>query len=67
MKLDISFFNSEPLELAQKLLGKVLRVKYRNLWLSAMIIETEAYYLTEKGSHSSLGLTEKRRPLFMPA
>jgi len=35
--------------------------------LSARIIETEAYYLEEKGSHASLGYTEKRKALFMPA
>ncbi|MDV3444008.1 DNA-3-methyladenine glycosylase, partial [Pseudomonas otitidis] len=34
-------------------------------WLSARIIETEAYYLAEKGSHASLGYTEKRRALFL--
>jgi len=51
---------------ARELLGKVLRHKYAGTWLSAMIIETEAYYLNEKGSHSSLGYTEKRKALFMP-
>jgi DNA-3-methyladenine glycosylase len=35
------------------------------MWLSARIIETEAYYLDEKGSHSSLGFTEKRKAMFM--
>ena len=29
------------------------------------IIETEAYYITERGSHASLGFTEKRKALFM--
>ncbi len=35
------------------------------LWLSARIIETEAYYVAEKGSHASLGYTEKRKALFL--
>lgn len=67
----VSFFNREPLALAQALIGKVLRHRIQHpahgpVWLSAMIIETEAYYLDEKGSHSSLGLTESRRAMFMP-
>jgi len=62
-----SFFNCDACLLAQKLLGKIIRRKYREHWLSARIIETEAYYLDEKGSHASLGYTEKRKALFMPA
>lgn len=37
------------------------------IWLSAQIIETEAYYIHDKASHASLGFTEKRKALFMPA
>ncbi len=64
------FFNKEPIDLAISLLGKVMRRKVIHpklgaLWLSARIIETEAYYVTEKGSHSSLGFTEKRKAMFM--
>lgn len=61
-----SFFNRDAQEVAKALLGKVIRVKYDNLWLSAMIIETEAYYKEDKASHASLGYTEKRKALFMP-
>lgn len=64
--LPSSFFNRDPLSVAQDLLGKVLKAKYHNLWLSAMIIETEAYHLWDKASHSYLGYTEKRKALFMP-
>lgn len=69
--LSNNFFNQDALSLAKSLLGKVLRVKYqchtqKNYWLSAQIIETEAYELHEKGSHSSLGYTPKRSALFMP-
>lgn len=49
------------------LLGKVMRKRHGKHILSAMIIETECYYLTDKGSHASLGYTEKRKPLFMSA
>ena len=62
-----SFFNRDPQIVAQALLGKVLRVKSGSFLLSARIIETEAYYLVDKASHASLGYTEKRKALFMPA
>ncbi|HLD16198.1 MAG TPA: DNA-3-methyladenine glycosylase [Coxiellaceae bacterium] len=62
-----SFFNRDAQVVAKSLLGKVLRVKYKNHWLAAQIIETEAYYRREKASHSSLGHTESRRAMFMPA
>ncbi len=48
------------------LLGKVLAHQVDGVWLKATIVETEAYYLTEKGSHASLGYTDKRKALFMP-
>src|SRR5690606_41305119 len=60
-----SFFDRDPAQLARELLGKVIRRRLDGLWLSARIIETEAYYLAEKGSHASLGYTVKRHPLFV--
>lgn len=63
--LPASFFDRDARLLARELLGKVIRHKQGALWLSARIIETEAYYLSEKGSHASLGYTHKRRALFM--
>ncbi len=68
--LPVTFFDQEPLDLAKALIGKVLRHRVEHpelgrVWLSASIIETEAYYRSEKGSHSSLGYTEKRRAMFM--
>ncbi|MBO6565114.1 MAG: DNA-3-methyladenine glycosylase [Pseudomonadales bacterium] len=70
MMVSPDFFDLEPLDLAQRLIGKVLRHRihhplHGDIWLSARIIETEAYYLSERGSHSSLGYTEKRRAMFM--
>ncbi len=70
--LDTTFFDQDPLKLANALLGKVIRhkVEYpidsrQYHWLSARIIETEAYFLNDKASHSSLGFTEKRKAMFM--
>jgi DNA-3-methyladenine glycosylase len=60
-----AFFNRDACQVARELIGKVIRRKLGRLWLSARIIETEAYYLEEKGSHASLGYTHKRRALFM--
>ncbi len=62
-----NFFNRDAMIVAKSLLGKILRVKHDDIWFSAMIIETEAYYLNDKASHASLGYTEKRKALFMPA
>ena len=66
MILNTDFYNCDAAILAQKLLGKVIRHNVNKQWLAARIIETEAYYLHEKGSHASLGYTEKRKALFMP-
>lgn len=64
--LDAKFFNRDTCLVARQLLGKVICRKYQGIWLRARIIETEAYYTEEKGSHASLGYTEKRKALFMP-
>ena len=61
------FFQRDSRELAVRLLGKVIRHYHQGHWLSARIIETEAYLREEKGSHASLGLTQSRRALFMEA
>ena len=61
-----AFFNRDACTVAQSLLGIIIRHKYHGKWLAARIIETEAYYLKEKGSHASLGETPKRKALFMP-
>lgn len=63
--LPAGFFDRDARLLARELLGKVIRHRDGERWLSARIIETEAYYGAEKGSHASLGYTEKRRALFL--
>lgn len=65
--LSKDFFDCDPIQVAKRLLGKVIRVRRENLLLSVRIIETEAYCLNDKASHASLGYTEKRKALFMPA
>ncbi len=60
-----SFFERAPETVAQMLVGKVIRRRYRGRWLSAAIVEAEAYLLTDKGSHASLGRTPSREAVFM--
>ena len=64
--LETHFFDHNATTVAKSLLGKIIRRRYQNCWLACRIIETEAYYQKEKGSHSSLGVTEKRKAMFMP-
>jgi DNA-3-methyladenine glycosylase len=59
------FFERDAQHLARALLGKIIRHRQGPYWLAARIIETEAYYFDEKGSHASLGYTEKRKALFL--
>ncbi len=65
MMLPDAFFDRDAQLLARDLLGKVIRHRVNGLWLSARIIETEAYYIADKGSHASLGFTQKRKALFL--
>jgi len=62
--ISTDFFNHDAQIVARELLDKIIRHRVGGLWLSARIIETESYYLEEKGSHAWLGYTEKRRALF---
>ncbi len=64
--LQKNFYDLDTCKVAQDLLGKVIYKKHKSMWLSARIIETEAYYKREKGSHASLGFTLNRKALFMP-
>lgn len=66
MMLDDTFFDRDALMVARDLIGKVLRRRYRGLWLAASIVEAEAYFRRERGSHASLGRTPSREALFMP-
>lgn len=61
-----AFFARPATVVALELLGKVVRRRLDGLWLSARIVECEAYELRERASHASLGRTPSREPLFMP-
>jgi DNA-3-methyladenine glycosylase len=65
--LGAAFFNRDPQTVAKDLVGKILRRRIGASWLSVQIVESEAYYIRERGSHASLGRTPSREALFMPA
>jgi len=62
-----AFFARDACAVARELVGAVVRRRVGDLWLSARIVEAEAYYRDEKGSHSWLGRTPSREPMFAPA
>ena len=64
--IDEDFFDQPPVDLARALVGKVLRRRLGDLWLAARIVEAEAYAIHERASHSSLGRTPSREPMFAP-
>jgi len=67
MRIEQTFYDRDACTVARSLIGKIIQHKYQDIWLKARIIEAEAYYINEKGSHSSLGKTAKRLAMFMPA
>jgi DNA-3-methyladenine glycosylase len=60
--IDRAFFDRPVLEVAPDLLGCVLR----HGDTSGVIVETEAYHLSEPAAHSFNGLTPRNRTLFGP-
>jgi len=64
--LPANFFDRPSPVVAKNLVGKVLRRRHGPLWLAAAIVETEAYG-ADKGSHSFLGRTPSREPMWAPA
>jgi DNA-3-methyladenine glycosylase len=67
-RLGKAFFNRSPQVVARMLLGKVLRHKYRQTWLSGRIVEVEAYLgLDDPASHAFIGETKRSRILYGPS
>ena len=65
--LGTDFSNRDASLVAREILGKLLCHKVAGIWRRVRIIEAEAYYIHDKASHASLGLTESRKALFMAA
>lgn len=62
MPLSAEFYARPVLEVAPDLLGCVVR----HGGTSGVIVETEAYHLSEAACHAYVGLTERTEPLFGP-
>ena len=62
---DPGFFDRDALTVARDLIGIELRRCWQGEWLTAAVVEAEAYYQSERGSHASLGRTPSREPLWM--
>ena len=45
MILSTEFFSHDARHVAQALIGKIIRRKFKGKWLAVRIIETEAYYI----------------------
>ena len=60
----LSFFERPALDLARALVGRLLVRRRAGLLLVARVVEAEAYARHEKASHSSLGRTPSREPMF---
>src|SRR6478735_1743026 len=65
MKLPESFYiRSNVTTIARQLLGKVLATKINGEVTSGVIVETEAYSETERGSHAFRGMTKRNEVMF---
>lgn len=63
--LPATFFARPPATVAIDLVGKIIRRRHGSLWLSAAIVETEAYG-KDKGNHASLGRIPSREAMWAP-
>lgn len=61
--LSNEFFNRAADVVARDLVGKIIRRRYGVQWLTAAIVETEAY-CADKASHSYLGRTPSREAMW---
>lgn len=66
MKLNRDFYeNSDVVEVAQSLIGRVLISKINNKYVAARIVETEAYRgFDDRACHASRGTTLRNAPMF---
>ncbi|NRB46581.1 MAG: DNA-3-methyladenine glycosylase [Saprospiraceae bacterium] len=64
--LPTAFFDRPAPMVAKDLIGKVIRRRYRELWLAAAIVETEAYG-ADQGNHAWHGRSKAREAMWAPA
>ena len=62
--IPLSFYQRDTISVAKDILGKVMRVKNRNIWRSGIIVEDEAYLRNDPASHSFKGLNKRNQSMF---
>jgi len=65
-RLASEFFDCNSVELAPKLLGKVLCVQTESAIIRKAITETEAYCQNDTACHGNKGRTKRNDPMFHP-
>lgn len=64
-KLNDEFYQRAPETVAKELIGKVIVKKHEDIYISGMIVETEAYLdKNDLSSHSYIGKTKRNEPMF---
>ncbi|MBX2874461.1 MAG: DNA-3-methyladenine glycosylase, partial [Saprospiraceae bacterium] len=63
--LPTAFYDRPAPSVAKELIGKVIRRRYRELWLAAAIVETEAYG-ADPGNHAWHGRSKAREAMWAP-
>ena len=67
MILDTKFYERETVTVAKQLIGKTLTRKIRNIKLTGIITETEAYRgKDDLASHAAIDVTNRNRVMFGP-
>lgn len=66
-KLPLAFYRQNAIQVAHDLIGSILVHRYRQRWLQARIVETEAYVgHQDLACHASKGLTPRTATMFLP-
>jgi len=64
VRLSREFYDVDTVELARKLLGKVIAVSRGGVVKRCRIVETEAYLRNDPASHSYKGITKRNKSMF---
>ncbi|MCS7133473.1 MAG: DNA-3-methyladenine glycosylase [Candidatus Caldarchaeum sp.] len=67
MRLGRGFYDCNTVELAKKLLGKVIVFSSGSKVKKCRIVETEAYVKNDRANHAFKGMTKRNRSMFGPA